>query len=114
MLCLNERNFLQLVAHAPNVTQGFTPAGISVNRQGGHRVISVAGMRGSWNNGTLDGVADTDPERVYPYPVHRRSRGRRSTSRLSAGPMTFEFLRNRDLGAKPLDFLAASPAKAPL
>jgi hypothetical protein len=28
--------------------------------------------------------------------------------------MTFEFLRNSDLGAKPFDLLATSPAKAPL
>lgn len=65
MLCLNE-NFPQLVAQAPNVTWGFTPAGISVSRQGGHRVnqnISVVGMRGTSNNCTLDGgVADTDPD----------------------------------------------------
>ena len=28
--------------------------------------------------------------------------------------MTLEFLRNSDLGAKPFDLLATSPAKAPL
>jgi hypothetical protein len=63
-LPLNGRNFLQLVALAPSVTYGFTPVGISTSRQGGDRVnqnISVAGMRGTWNNYTLDGVADTDP-----------------------------------------------------
>jgi hypothetical protein len=65
VLCLNERTFLQLVAQARNVTRGFTSAGISANRQGGHPVnqnIWVAGMRGPWNNCTLDGVADTDPD----------------------------------------------------
>lgn len=65
MLCLNE-NFPQLVAQAPNVTLGFTPAGISVSRQGGHRVnqnISVVGMRGTSNNCTLDGGLPT------PIPI---------------------------------------------
>lgn len=63
-LPLNGRNYLQLVALAPNVTYGFTAAGIASSRQGGDRVnqnISVAGMRGTWNNYTLDGVSNLDP-----------------------------------------------------
>jgi hypothetical protein len=66
VIARSERAYLSSIGgQTPDVTQGFTPAGISVNRQGGHRVnqnISVAGMRGTWNNCTLDGLADTDPD----------------------------------------------------
>src|SRR5689334_3468124 len=63
-LPLNGRNFLQLVAMTPNVTYGFAAPNQASRRQGGTRAdqnISIAGMRGTWNNYTLDGVSNTDP-----------------------------------------------------
>src|SRR5712692_5541716 len=63
-LPLNGRNFLQLVALSPNVSFGFASPNQSQRRQGGSRSeqnIAVAGMRGTWNNYTLDGVSNTDP-----------------------------------------------------
>lgn len=62
-LPLNGRNFLQLVSLSPNVTYGFAAQGNN-SRQGGHRMgqnMSISGMRAVWNNFTLDGVANTDP-----------------------------------------------------
>src|SRR5713226_5019383 len=62
-LPLNGRNFLQLVALSPNVTFGFAAPNNVQRRQGGSRTeqnISIAGMRGVWNNYTLDGVSNTD------------------------------------------------------
>ena len=62
-LPLNGRNFLQLVALSPNVTYGFMAPNNVQRRQGGTRTeqnISIAGMRGVWNNYTLDGIANTD------------------------------------------------------
>jgi hypothetical protein len=76
-------------------------------------------------------VPTTDPDFVYIripsidalqefkmvsgiYPAQFGREAAQFTSRPSPGPMTFEFLRNSNLGAKPFDFLAASPAKAPL
>ncbi len=62
-LPLNGRNFLQLATLAPNVTADFGTPGQAAGRQGGTRTsqnISVAGMRGVFNNYTLDGVANTD------------------------------------------------------
>jgi len=138
-LPLNGRNFLQLVALAPNVTYGFTPAGIASSRQGGDRVnqnISVAGMRGTWNNYTLDGVADTDPNfnlyiqvpsidalqefkvqsGIYPAEFGRDAAQINVSTKSGTNSFhgsLFEFLRNSDLDAKPYDFLGTTPAKAP-
>src|SRR5258707_11901065 len=63
-LPLNGRDFLQLVALSPNVSFGFASPNQSQRRQGGSRSeqnIAVAGMRGTWNNYTLDGISNTDP-----------------------------------------------------
>lgn len=62
-LPLNGRNFLQLVSLSPNVTYGFNTPGQAGGRQGGSRAnqnISIAGARGTFNNYTLDGIANTD------------------------------------------------------
>ena len=63
-LPLNGRNFLQLVALAPNVTTLSPAAGQAGSRQGGDRAnqsISVAGQRTMFDYFTLDGVNNTDP-----------------------------------------------------
>jgi hypothetical protein len=63
-LPLNGRNFLQLVSLSPNVTAGFAGEGQADQRQGGSRTsqnMAIAGMRSQWNNFTLDGVSNTDP-----------------------------------------------------
>src|SRR5215472_2879030 len=138
-LPLNGRNFLQLVALAPNVTYGFTPAGISTSRQGGDRVnqnISVAGMRGTWNNYTLDGVADTDPNfnlyiqvpsidalqefkvqsGIYPAEFGREAAQINVSTKSGTNDFhgsLFDFLRNSSLDAKPYDFIGTRPKKAP-
>src|SRR6202171_2739999 len=138
-LPLNGRNFLQLVALAPNVTYGFTQAGIASSRQGGDRVnqnISVAGMRGTWNNYTLDGVANLDPNfnlyiqvpsidalqefkvqsGIYPAEFGREAAQINVSTKSGTNDFHgsgFEFLRNSDLDAKPFDFIGTSPAKSP-
>lgn len=64
-LPLNGRNYIYLVALSPNVSQGFSPPGQATGREGGLRAnvdISVSGYRGVWNNYTLDGIANTDPD----------------------------------------------------
>jgi len=138
-LPLNGRNFLQLVALAPNVTYGFTQAGIASSRQGGDRVnqnISVAGMRGTWNNYTLDGVANLDPNfnlyiqvpsidalqefkvqsGIYPAEFGREAAQINVSTKSGTNDFHgsgFEFLRNSDLDAKPFDFIGTSPPKSP-
>ncbi len=62
-LPLNGRNYLQLVALSPNVSAGFSTPGQVSGRQGGDRAsqnFSLSGMRGTWNNYSLDGIANTD------------------------------------------------------
>ena len=138
-LPLNGRNFLQLVALAPNVTYGFAPPSIASSRQGGDRVnqnISVGGMRGTWNNYTLDGVANVDPNfnlyiqlpsidalqefkvqtGIYPAEFGREA----AQINVSTKPGTneyhgtlFEFIRNDALDAKPFNFIGTRPPKNP-
>ncbi len=137
-LPLNGRNFLQLVALSPNVTFGFQAPG-QTRRQGGTRAeqtISIAGMRGAWNNFTLDGVANTDPNfnlyiqlpsvdalrefkvqsGIYPAEFGREA-GQINVSTKSGTNgyhgTAFEFLRNSKLDAKPYDFIGTNPLKAP-
>ncbi len=62
-LPLNGRSFFSLVALSPNVTFGFVPAAQAGGRLGGSRgslTIAVAGGRSTWQNFTLDGIANTD------------------------------------------------------
>ncbi len=138
-LPLNGRNFLQLVALSPNVTNGFSAPGQAGGRQGGTRAsqnISVMGMRGTWNHYTLDGIENTDvnfnlyvmlpsvdalqefkvQSGIYPAEFGREA----SQINVSTKPGTnafhgtlFEFLRNEKLDAKPYDFVGNKPSKAP-
>ncbi len=62
-LPLNGRNWLQMVALAPNVSAEMRAGGHVDSRQGGERgrqPISVAGQRQFFNRFTLDGVDNTD------------------------------------------------------
>jgi hypothetical protein len=138
-LPLNGRDFLQLVALSPNVTFGFAPPNQAVGRQGGTRAtenIAIAGMRGTWNNYTLDGVANTDvnfnlyiqlpsvdalQEFKVQSGIYAAEFGREASQiNVSTKSGTndyhgtvFEFLRNSKLDARPYDFIGTDPAKAP-
>jgi hypothetical protein len=138
-LPLNGRNYLQLVALAPNVSYGFPSAGQAGSRQGGVRSdmsIAVAGQRANFNRYTLDGVENTDPNFntfvVFPsvdalqefkvqsgiYPAEF---GRGATQiNVSTKPggnqyhgSVFEFVRNDRFDAKNYAFTSARPAKDP-
>ena len=138
-LPLNGRDFLQLVALSPSVTYGFAPPNQAVGRQGGTRAqenIAIAGMRGTWNNYTLDGVANTDVNfnlyiqlpsidalqefkvqtGIYPAEFGREASqinvSTKSGTNVYHGT-AFEFLRHSKLDAKPYDFIGTDPAKAP-
>ena len=137
-LPLNGRNFLQLVALSPNVSFGFQSPGQS-RRQGGTRAeqnIAVSGMRGTWNNYTLDGVSNTDPNfnlyiqlpsvdalqefkvqsGIYPAEFGREAAQINVSTKSGTNDYhgtVFEFLRNSALDAKPYDFIGTDPSKAP-
>jgi hypothetical protein len=139
-LPLNGRNFLQLVALAPNVSYGFAPPSIASSRQGGDRVnqnISVAGMRGVWNNYTLDGVSNTDPNfnlyiqlpsidalqefkvqsGIYPAEFGREAAQINVSTKSGSNDFhgsLFEFLRNSSLDARPLRLHRHAPQKGAL
>ena len=129
-LPLNGRNFLQLVATAPNVSFGFTMAGQANSRQGGTRAnqnISVAGQRSYFNHFTIDGIENTDVNfntpiilpsidaiqefkvqtGVYPAEFGRASTqiniSTKSGTREYHGA-AFEFLRNDVFDARNYDF----------
>lgn len=142
-LPLNGRNFLQLVATAPNVSAGFTSAGQANSRQGGTRAnqnISVAGQRSYFNRFTIDGIENTDVNfntpiilpsidalqefkvqtGVYPAEFGRASTqiniSTKSGTREFHGA-AFEFLRNEVFDARIYDFTgraAPDARKAPL
>src|SRR6185436_9695625 len=138
-LPLNGRNYLQLVAMAPNVSFGFQAAGQAGSRQGGIRAdqsISVAGQRANFNHYTLDGVENTDPnfntfvvlpsidalqEFKVQTGVYPAEFGRAATQiNVSTKPGTneyhgtlFYFLRNDKLDAKNYAFTPARPPKDP-
>jgi len=133
-LPLNGRNFFSLVALSPNVTYGFTPAAQAANRLGGQRsslTIATAGSRSTWQNYTLDGIANTDVDfntyilqpsvdalqefkvqtGVYPAEFGREA-GQVNVS-TKPGTNAFhgtvsEFLRNDKLDARDYDFSSAT------
>ncbi|MBI1791815.1 MAG: TonB-dependent receptor [Acidobacteria bacterium] len=138
-LPLNGRNYLQLVALAPNVSYGFPSAGQAGSRQGGQRAaqsIAVAGQRNSFNRFSLDGVENTDPNfntfviqpsidalqefkvqtGVYPAEFGRGTTQINVLTRSGGNDFhgaLFEFLRNDKFDAKNYAFLSARPPKDP-
>ena len=134
-LPLNGRNFLQLVATAPNVSFGFQDAGQAGSRQGGIRAsqnISVAGQRSYFNRFTIDGVENTDVNfntpiilpsidalqefkvltGIFPAEFGRASTqinvSTKSGSREYHGSL-FEFVRNDYFDARQYDFTGVRP-----
>jgi hypothetical protein len=138
-LPLNGRNYLQLVALAPNVTTLSPPAGQAGSRQGGDRAnqsISVAGQRTMFDYFSLDGVNNTDPNfntyvvlpsidalqefkvqtGVYPAEFGHNATQINVLSKSGGNQYhgaLFEFLRNDVLDAKPYSFTARPQAKSP-
>ncbi|HEX4164866.1 MAG TPA: TonB-dependent receptor [Bryobacteraceae bacterium] len=138
-LPLNGRDYLQLVALAPNVSFGFPPPFQAAGREGGTRstvTISLAGGRATWNNYTLDSVENTDVNfnlyiilpsvdalqefkvqtGIYPAEFGR-DLGQINVSTKSGtnsyNGTVFEFLRNDLFDAKPYDFVGTNAPKSP-
>src|SRR5262245_10232923 len=138
-LPLNGRNFLQLVATAPNVNFGFQNAGQAGSRQGGTRAqqnISVAGQRSYYNRFTIDGVENTDVNfntpivlpsidalqefkvqtGIFPAEFGRATTqinvSTKSGTREYHGAV-FEFLRNDVFDARTYDFTGARSKESP-
>jgi len=138
-LPLNGRNYLQLIALSPNVTAGFSTPGQVGGRQGGDRGgqnYSIAGMRGTWNNYSLDGVANTDPNfnlyvmrpsvdalqefkvqgGIYPAEFGRGA-GQINVSTKAGGNQyhgaAFWFVRNDRFDARQYDFEGTKPGQQP-
>ena len=138
-LPLNGRNFLQLVALAPNVTTLSPQAGQAGSRQGGDRAaqsISVAGQRTMFDYFTLDGVNNTDPNfntyvvlpsidalqefkvqtGVYPAEFGHNATQINVLTKSGGNQYhgaLFEFLRNDVLDAKPYSFTSRPQNKNP-
>ena len=138
-LPLNGRNYLQLVALAPNVTTLSPNAGQAGSRQGGDRAnqaIAVAGQRVMFNYYSLDGVNNTDPNfntyvvlpsidalqefkvqtGVYPAEFGHNATQINVLTKSGGNKYhgaLFEFLRNDVMDAKPYQFTTRSVNKAP-
>jgi len=138
-LPLNGRNYLQLVALAPNVSYGFGNAGQAVGRQGGDRStqnIAVGGNRAYFTQFSLDGVENTDPNfntyvilpsidalqefkvqtGVYPAEFGREATQINVSTRAGGNQFhgaAFEFLRNDKLDAAGYAFTAKRVQKNP-
>src|SRR6266446_1008174 len=138
-LPLNGRQYLNLVALAPNVNMLSPSAGQAGSRQGGERAtqsISTGGQRIMFNYFTLDGVNNTDPNfntyivlpsidaiqefkvqlGVYPAEFGHQSTQinvlTKSGGNAYHGSL-FEFLRNDALDAQPYAFTSVHPPKSP-
>jgi hypothetical protein len=129
-LPLNGRSFFNLVALAPNVAFGFTPAQQASGRLGGTRstlTMALSGARATWSNYTLDGITNTDVDfntyillpsveavqefkvqsGIYPAEFGRESGQVNVSTRSGTNAFhgtAFEFLRNNDLDARNYDF----------
>src|SRR5262245_38957825 len=138
-LPLNGRQYLGLVALAPNVNTLSPSAGQAGSRQGGDRAsqaISTGGQRIMFDYYTLDGVNNTDPNfntyvalpsidaiqefkvqiGVFPAEFGHQSTQvnvlTKSGGNAYHGAL-FEFLRNDALDAQPYAFTSVHPAKSP-
>jgi len=138
-LPLNGRQYLNLVAVAPNVNVLSPAAGQAGARLGGERAaqsISVGGQRIFFNYYTLDGVNNTDPNfnnyialpsidaiqefkvqtGVYPAEFGHQSTQVNVVTKSGGNQFhgsVFEFLRDDALDAKPYAFTSVHPAKSP-
>src|SRR5262245_26752775 len=138
-LPLNGRQYLNLVAMAPNTNTLSPFAGQANTRQGGERAtqsISTGGQRIMFNYFSLDGVNNTDPNfnsyivlpsidaiqefkvqiGVYPAEFGHQSTQinvlTKSGGNAYHGSL-FEFLRNDVLDAQPYAFTSVHPKKSP-
>jgi hypothetical protein len=138
-LPLNGRNYTQLVSLAPNVSADFSVQGQAAARQGDIRAaqaISVAGQRTNFNQYTLHGVENTDPNfntfvvlpsidalqefkvqtGVYPAEFGRQTTQINVLSKSGTNQYhgtAFEFLRNDKLDATQYAFTSLRPTKDP-
>ncbi len=138
-LPLNGRQYLNLVALAPNVNVLSPSAGQAAARQGGDRAqqsISTGGQRIFFNYYSLDGVSNMDPNfntyialpsidaiqefkvqtGVYPAEYGHQSTQVNVVTKSGGNSFhgsVFEFVRNDALDAKPYAFTSVHPAKSP-
>ena len=138
-LPLNGRQYLNLVALAPNTNTLSPPSGQAGSRQGGDRAnqsISVAGQRIMFDYFTLDGVNNTDPNFntyvVLPsidalqefkvqtgvYPAQFGHEATQINVLTKSGGNSyhgalFEFLRNDVMDALPYSFTSKPQSKQP-
>ena len=138
-LPLNGRQYLNLVAIAPNVNVLSPAAGQAGARLGGERAaqsISAGGQRIFFNYYTLDGVNNTDPNfnnyialpsidaiqefkvqtGVYPAEFGHQSTQVNVVTKSGGNAFhgsVFEFLRDEKFDAKPYAFTSVHPAKSP-
>jgi hypothetical protein len=134
-LPLNGRNFLQLVRLSPNVAAEQGSGGQADSRQGGERAnqpIAIAGQRQQYNQFTLDGVENTDPnfntyvvrpsvEALQEFKVQTgvySAEYGKATSQINATTRSgtnefhgsfFEYLRNDAIQAKPWNVNEKNP-----
>jgi hypothetical protein len=132
-LPLNGRQYLNLVALAPNVNTLAPAAGQAASRQGGDRAnqaISTGGQRIMFDYYTLDGVNNTDPNfntyivlpsidaiqefkvQIGVYPAEFGHQSTQVNVLTKSGGNSyhgaaFEFLRNNQMDAVPYAFNAA-------
>src|SRR5215831_14975830 len=138
-LPLNGRNYLGLVALAPNVNTLSPAAGQAGARQGGDRAaqsISTGGQRIMFDYYSLDGVNNTDPNfntyivlpsidaiqefkvQIGVYPAEFGHQSTQINVLTKSGGNSyhgalFEFLRNDVLDAQPYAFTSVHPKKSP-
>ena len=138
-LPLNGRQYLNLVAQAPNVNVLSPAAGQAGARLGGERAqqaISAGGQRIFFNYYTLDGVNNTDPNfqnyiaqpsidaiqefkvqtGVYPAEFGHQSTQVNVVTKSGGNEYhasIFEFLRDEKFDAKPYAFTSVRPDKSP-